>query len=193
MARHDLSAQIGSRICHDLISPLGAIGNGLELLEMTGVGNSPELDLIRDSVATANARVRLFRIAFGSAIPGQRMSGSEVTQALSGLGERKVAINWTAPPDIERAEARLLLLCLMCAETMMPLGGLVDVTLDPPCLSMSAERFRTEPDFVRPLTDPTAETEPSMIHFACARDAAAALGRSIALIAGPGRMMMRAG
>jgi len=37
---------IGSRICHDLISPVGAINNGLELLLMSGMNMSPEVALI---------------------------------------------------------------------------------------------------------------------------------------------------
>jgi histidine phosphotransferase ChpT len=63
----DLAALIGSRICHDLISPIGAIGNGVELLLMEASGKGPELSLISESVAAANARIRFFRVAFGAA------------------------------------------------------------------------------------------------------------------------------
>ena len=63
----DLAALIGSRICHDLISPIGAIGNGVELMMMDGTAKTPELALIAESVANANARIRYFRVAFGSA------------------------------------------------------------------------------------------------------------------------------
>ena len=56
-----LAALLGSRICHDLISPLGAIGNGIELLELSGI-DSPEVALIREAVADANRRIKLFRI-----------------------------------------------------------------------------------------------------------------------------------
>jgi len=52
----DLTALIGSRICHDLISPLGAIGNGVELLQLSGMGDSPEMALISESVTNANLR-----------------------------------------------------------------------------------------------------------------------------------------
>ena len=48
----NIAALIGSRICHDLISPIGAINNGLELLTMTGVAQSPELALIAQDKAT---------------------------------------------------------------------------------------------------------------------------------------------
>ena len=57
----ELAQMVGSRLCHDLISPLGAIGNGVELLEMSpdfpGISDSPELRLIAESVAAARARM----------------------------------------------------------------------------------------------------------------------------------------
>ena len=62
----NLAALIGSRICHDLISPIGAVTNGLELMSMAG-GTGPELELVNESAANANARIRLFRLAFGQA------------------------------------------------------------------------------------------------------------------------------
>ena len=52
----DLAALLGSRICHDLISPIGAIGNGLELLMMDPGTHGPEMSLISESVGHANAR-----------------------------------------------------------------------------------------------------------------------------------------
>ena len=63
----NIAALIGSRICHDLISPIGAINNGLELLEMTGTSSGPEMELISESVGNASARIRFFRIAYGAA------------------------------------------------------------------------------------------------------------------------------
>ena len=57
----NLAALIGSRICHDLISPIGAINNGLELLGMSDAREGPELELISESVGNASARIRFFR------------------------------------------------------------------------------------------------------------------------------------
>jgi histidine phosphotransferase ChpT len=71
LSPRDLTSLIGSRICHDLISPLGAIGNGVELLAMSGTAPGPEMDLISQSVENANARIRFFRVAFGAARGGQ--------------------------------------------------------------------------------------------------------------------------
>ncbi len=63
----DLVALIGSRICHDLISPIGAIGNGIELIGLSGAGAGPEMALISESVTNAQARIRFYyRVAFGA-------------------------------------------------------------------------------------------------------------------------------
>jgi histidine phosphotransferase ChpT len=74
----DLAALIGSRICHDLISPIGAIGNGVELLMLDGAGHGPEMALIAQSVTHANARIRFFRVAYGIASTDQRIARTEV-------------------------------------------------------------------------------------------------------------------
>ena len=71
LAAGELSQLLGSRLCHDLVSPLGAIGNGVELLEMSpdfpGIAACPELQLIAESVSSARARIQIFRVAFGQA------------------------------------------------------------------------------------------------------------------------------
>ena len=56
----DIAALIRSRICHDLISPIGAIGNGVQLLAMSCGAAGAEMDLITESVQNANARIRFF-------------------------------------------------------------------------------------------------------------------------------------
>ena len=79
-----LAAMLASRMCHDLVSPLGAIGNGLELLEMAGGGGGPEFALMADSVAAARARLRLFQLAFGRAGDDQRLPVAELRDVLTG-------------------------------------------------------------------------------------------------------------
>lgn len=61
----DIAALVSARICHDLISPIGAIGNGVELLMLDKAAASPEMDLISESVTQASARIRFFRLAYG--------------------------------------------------------------------------------------------------------------------------------
>ena len=124
----DLNALLGSRICHDLISPLGAIGNGVELLQMSGVGDSAELSLITESVANANARIRLFRVAFGAAAPEQKMARSEIVATLEPIAaSRRITLSWRPTDDIDRAIARLTFLLFLCCETALPRGGVLTV------------------------------------------------------------------
>ncbi len=86
----DLAALLGSRICHDLISPLGAIGNGVELLAMSGQ-SGPEMAMIEDSVRNANARIRFFRMAFGPASADQSASRTETLAILADYCQRRQA------------------------------------------------------------------------------------------------------
>ena len=69
MHPRQLADMISSRICHDLISPIGAISNGVEL--MAGMNSmSEELDLINQSAKNAQAKLMFFRVAFGASGPG---------------------------------------------------------------------------------------------------------------------------
>lgn len=120
-----LAGLVGSRICHDLISPIGAICNGLELLEMSGVlSDSPEMELIQSSVQNASARVRLFRVAFGATGSDTKMSAKEIRALLCDLGPgSRHEIVWNIEQDLTREEAQIAFLAIMCAETALPQGG----------------------------------------------------------------------
>ncbi len=120
----DLTAFVSSRICHDLASPLGAISNGLELLELSGVGPSPELLLLNDSIKAANARVEFFRIAFGAAASGAQLGQNAAQQVLARyFADKRVSPDWRIEGDIPRATAKLLFLLIQCAEFSLPYGG----------------------------------------------------------------------
>ncbi|WP_299558964.1 histidine phosphotransferase family protein [uncultured Sulfitobacter sp.] len=120
---------IGSRICHDLISPIGAINNGLELIEMSNPAGSPELALISESVSSASARIRFFRIAFGAA--GEQMvSRAEVVSILEDVyASGRLKIVWQPSDGLQRTYVKLAFLALLCLETGMPYGGRVEITL----------------------------------------------------------------
>ena len=124
----DFSALVGSRICHDLISPVGAIGNGIELMGMGGT-SGPELELISDSVGNANARIRFFRIAFGYAAPGQMVGSNEIRTVLHDLAEgARVRYLWQVAHGVERPILRAVFQALLCMETALPFGGEVAVS-----------------------------------------------------------------
>lgn len=124
----DLAALVGSRICHDLISPIGAIGNGVELILMEGSTKGPEMALITESVAHASARIRFFRVAFGASGADQRIGRAEVTSVLSDLTHGgRIQIDWTGPNDLPRRDVKLVFLMILCLESAMPYGGRITV------------------------------------------------------------------
>jgi histidine phosphotransferase ChpT len=181
----DVSALIASRICHDLISPIGAIGNGVELLTMEpGGATRPEYALISASVANANARIRLFRIAFGSATSDQRIPRNEVLSILTDLGHAgRITFAWTSQGDLSRREVRLVFLLLLCLETVLPFGGRVEVTQTESGWTIRAEAQRTkvDPALWALLSEPAAEVqvEAGKVQFVLVGRDLARLGRSL--------------
>ncbi|WP_137387597.1 histidine phosphotransferase ChpT [Rhodoligotrophos defluvii] len=131
----DLAALLCSRVCHDIISPVGAITNGLEVLDDEDDEAMKEiaLDLIRRSAKTASAKLRFCRMAFGaSGSAGAYLDLTEAEEVARGfIGEEKVKLAWDAPRETRpKAEAKLLLNLLMVALLGIPRGGQVTVRLD---------------------------------------------------------------
>ncbi len=169
--RPDLAALIGSRICHDLISPIGAIGNGVELLMMDGAAQSPELALISQSVLNANARIRFFRVAFGSASPDQRIGRPEVMSVLSDVSRGgRLTYDWQSDADLPRREVKLVLLLLLCLESAMAYGGRITIvqTNTGWAITGAAHKLKIDPALWEVLTEPRAPAEigAGQVHFA---------------------------
>ena len=123
-----LAELISSRICHDLISPVGAIGNGLELMEAMGSA-SPELELVGQSAHSAQAKLKYFRLAFGASSGGM-IGGAEAARVAeemftSGRLSLEVAESWGTR---ERRLVKLLYLLLLCVESSLPRGGRMQLT-----------------------------------------------------------------
>lgn len=166
----DLVALLGSRICHDLISPISAIGNGVELLMMSGVVPGPELALISESVTNANARIRFFRIAFGAAAPGQSIARAEIRGMLEDMTRGgRLRIDWEASGDPGRIEAKLALLAVQCLESALPYGGRIVVSHRDGAWRVTAEAasIRAEPQLWARLSgdDLTGEVTPARVQF----------------------------
>lgn len=183
-ARDDLSALLGSRICHDLISPLGAIGNGVELLSMAGLDAAPEIALISESVENANARIRFFRVAFGAAGDGVRIGAQEIRAILADLTRGgRLRIDWTGDADPLRAEAKLAFLLVLCLESALPYGGRITVHHDGAGwrLEGNAERIKVDASLWGLLLGQAegAEVTASNVHFALVPDLARRLARPV--------------
>lgn len=177
----ELAALIASRICHDLNNPLGAIGNGLELMELAGHKAGPELALIAQSVAAAKSRVQFLRIAFGAASPGQTMGGAEVAGIVAEhFRAGRVSVTWPSLAEIPRDRARIAFLVLMCLETALPFGGQVSVAAGPQgwAFTAEAERLRALGDLWDVATGaaPRAGIAAPLVQFAALPEAARQLG-----------------
>ena len=165
----DLIALLGSRICHDLISPIGAIGNGVELLMMDGAPPSPELALIAESVASANARIRFFRIAFGLSTGDQLIGRAELAKILTEISQgSRISIDWKPAGDISRAEAKLAFLAILCCDSALAFGGRTSIALEDGKWQVTAraERLRIDADRWATLQKPKPDLAPSQVHFA---------------------------
>ncbi|MEZ5779742.1 MAG: histidine phosphotransferase family protein [Paracoccaceae bacterium] len=168
----DLTSLLGSRICHDLISPLGAIGNGVELLGMTAATAGPEVALIAESVNNANARIRFFRIAYGAAERGHAVARREVLSVLEDVTRGgRLSVDWQVPGDVARPTVKLAFLALQCMETALPFGGRVTIGSDGPAWRIEGhgEKLRVEPALWSRITERNAGTAglaPAHVQFA---------------------------
>src|SRR5580693_3327091 len=97
----DLAALLCSRVCHDLISPVGAIVNGLEVLEEDKNEETKAfaLDLIKKSALQASAKLQFCRLAFGAAgSAGAQIDLGDAEKAVRGLfGDNKTNLVWNLP------------------------------------------------------------------------------------------------
>ncbi len=124
----DLAALLCSRVCHDLISPVGAIVNGLEVLDEDKDEETRifALDLIKKSARQASAKLQFCRLAFGAAgSAGAQIELGEAEKAARGLLEDgKTTIVWKLPRElVAKNRAKLLLNMLLVAGGAIPRGG----------------------------------------------------------------------
>lgn len=183
-ASRDIHALLGSRICHDLISPLGAIGNGVELLAMSPGGTSPEVALIAESVENANARIRYFRVAFGSAGAEATMGRPEIVEILTDLTKgSRIGIEWAAAGSMPRSEVKLAFLLILCLESAMPWGGEVSVNTTEGrwLIGARAEKFKIAPELWELLVNPSIAVDltAAQVQFALVPETARTLRRSV--------------
>jgi histidine phosphotransferase ChpT len=130
----DLAALLCSRVCHDLISPVGAIVNGLEVLEeeKDEATKTFALDLIKKSAGNASAKLQFCRIAFGAAgSAGAQIDTGDAEKVARGFFEDdKTKLAWNLPRALlPKNRVKLLLNMLLIAGHAIPRGG--QMTVDP--------------------------------------------------------------
>jgi histidine phosphotransferase ChpT len=180
----DLSALVSARLCHDLISPMGAIGNGLELLQLSAGPAAAELALVNESLATALAKLRFYRVAFGPADALARQSFDEATQLTDAMFHGRFTVTWPDHGgDMPRPVARAVCLAILCLEKSLPMGGHVRIAFAQDGITLAVDGRRTAPPpaLWAHVTDgtPVPDLKPDGVQFALLRRALAGIGHRL--------------
>jgi histidine phosphotransferase ChpT len=129
----DLASLLCSRLCHDLMSPVGALNNGIELLadETDPEMREKCLELLADSARASANKLKFFRLAFGAAGGfGEEIDTHEAEVALEGLfgPERRIELGWVVDDEkLPKDAVKLLLNLAMLAGDALVRGGRLDV------------------------------------------------------------------
>ena len=129
----DLASLLCSRLCHDLMSPVGALNNGIELLadETDPAMRERCLELLSDSARASANKLKFFRLAFGAAGGfGEEIDTHEAEAALEGLfgAERRIELGWVVSDEkLPKDAVKLLLNIAMLAGDALVRGGRLDV------------------------------------------------------------------
>lgn len=131
----DLAALLCSRVCHDIISPVGAIINGLEVLDEDNGEEMREFafGLIRRSASQASAKLQFARLAFGAAgSAGAEIDLADAEKVARGyMQSEKAAFDWEAPRVLmPKNLVKLVLNLLLLANHAIPRGGNIKVTVE---------------------------------------------------------------
>ena len=131
----DLAALIASRVCHDIISPVGAIVNGLEVLEEEKDESMREfaMDLVQKSARQASAKLQFSRLAFGaSGGAAAEIDMADAGRCAAALMEReKAELDWQVKAGLlPKAQAKLVLNLLIIALNSTARGGKITVSAD---------------------------------------------------------------
>lgn len=130
--RVDFASMLASRLCHDLLSPVGAFANGLELL---GDEQDPEMrarcvELLEQSARSSANKLKFFRLAFGSAGGfGELIPADEAKSAICGIiGDRAIELNWMIGSDpLPKPAVKIILnLSLLLVDALVR-GGRLDI------------------------------------------------------------------
>ena len=130
----DLAAMLCSRVCHDLINPIGAIGNGLEVLGDPNQGDMAEgaRDLIASAARQSRAKLEFARLAYGaSSTAGTDIDTRECERVARILFEiEKADLEWNVPLILlPKHKAKLFMNMLLIAAMSVPRGGQVTAAI----------------------------------------------------------------
>ncbi len=125
-----------SKICHDLVSPVGAVNNGIEFLtDMGADGLADGLGLIEHSARQASVRLQLFRMCYGAGGSDAKVTGKMVYEAFQNyVTGTKCSMEWdlmndTPDDDMPAGFMKMILNLMIFAQEAMPKGGVVSVKM----------------------------------------------------------------
>jgi histidine phosphotransferase ChpT len=133
MKSHEFASLLCSRLCHDLLSPVGALNNGIELLSDE---HDPEmrarcLDLLGESARASANKLKFFRLAFGAAGGfGDEVDTREARVAIEGLfgGDGRIQLGWMVDePAMGKSALKVLLNLVLIAGDALVRGGRLNV------------------------------------------------------------------
>ncbi|WP_417513061.1 histidine phosphotransferase family protein [Minwuia sp.] len=163
----NFASLICSRLCHDLVGPVGAISNGIELMEMEDdpamAGDA--LDLLKHSATNASRRLMFLRLAFGSSGGDEMPLAIDDARraALDFFEDYRLDLIWPEPAEgaIPKARIRIALNLLMAAASGLVRGGelTVDLTSRTLMITGSHERAGLSEQVVDALSGTTKATE----------------------------------
>ena len=199
----DLASVICSRICHDLVSPVGAIVNGVDLIREIGAGGlDSEFSMISQSADRASGLLQFYRIAFGAiGTDAEALARSTLQDRAEGMiASQRVMMHWHGMdgPPMARIEARLLCQLLLCARSVTGMRGTVTVELPhsssfPMTVIVEGDGAADTVDRLAILkgeVDPGA-LEPRLVEFALARASVNEMGINLIVDHQPGRVVMQ--
>ena len=197
----DLAALLCSRVCHDIVSPVGAIANGLEMMDEDDDEEMRRLalELVRRSARQASAKLQFCRMAFGAAGGAGSMLdvGEAGDIARLFVGDEKVKLDWRAPRGArDKNEVKLLLNLLLLGIAAVPRGGIVTIEAVDDLLSATAEgdgaRLADKTKAVLDRTVPAAEFDARVVQVYYALRLAEQTGFAIATEVKPRIVVFRA-
>ncbi len=133
MKSHEFASLLCSRLCHDLLSPVGALNNGIELLadEHDPDMRARCLDLLGESARASANKLKFFRLAFGAAGGfADEVDAREARVAIEGLfgGDGRIQLGWMVEePTISKSALKVLLNLVLIAGDALVRGGRLDV------------------------------------------------------------------
>lgn len=165
---------LASKICHDLISPIGAVNNGVELIQELGADSGPEaMELIAFSAQQASAKLKAFRFAYGAGGADGNIKPADVHHAIEEIvgAEKKIRQTWDAKANFGKAGAqagfcKVLTCVILLAMETLPKGGTITVkpANDSVIVTAQGTNATLRDKAAEALVKNIAEPEPKDIH-----------------------------